>query len=181
MPDLQALLVPHHIVENIVRATVVFWMLFLLLRFLPNRKAGGVGPTDLLVVVLLANAVQAAIQREGTAITDAAIQVATIVGWSIAFDLIGGRVPALRGVLHSEPVEVIRDGQVLMRNLRREFMTEEELDAQLRLQSIDAIDDIAHAYIEHDGRVSVIRKRDERRAGQKTEPVQTKQRAQPKT
>src|SRR5690349_8798699 len=73
--DWQALLVPHHVAENVLRATVVFWMLFLLLRFLPNRKAGGVGPTDLLVVVLLANAVQAAIQREGFALTDAAIQV----------------------------------------------------------------------------------------------------------
>jgi uncharacterized membrane protein YcaP (DUF421 family) len=160
--DWQSLLVPHHVAENVFRATVIFWMLFLLLRFLPNRKAGGVGPTDLLVVVLLANAVQAAIQREGLALTDAAIQVATIVGWSIAFDLLGGHVPALRGVLRSDPVEVIRDGTVLARNLRREFMTEEELDAQLRLQGIDSIDEIARAYVEHDGRVSAIRKRDER-------------------
>lgn len=170
MIDWAALVEPHHVAENIVRATIVFWMLFLLLRFLPNRKAGGVGPTDLLVVVLLANAVQSAIQREGTAITDAAIQVATIVGWSIAFDVLGGRVPALRGVFQSAPVEVIRDGTVLARNLRREFMTEEELLAQLRLQSIDAIDDVARAYIEHDGRVSVIRKRDRTPQPHKTEP-----------
>ena len=171
MIDWAALIEPHHVLENIVRASVIFWMLFLLLRFLPNRKAGGVGPTDLLVVVLLANAVQTAIQREGTAITDAAIQVGTIVGWSVLFDVIGGRVPALRGVFQSEPVEVIRDGEILTRNLRREFMTEEELDAQLRLQSGDAIEDVAHAYIEHDGRVSVIRRQDQRPARHKTQPA----------
>ena len=162
MVDWQALLEPHHVAENIVRATLVFWMLFLLLRFLPNRKAGGVGPTDLLVVVLLANAVQAAIQREGTAITDAAVQVFTIVGWSIAFDLLGGRIPALRGVLHSDPVEVVHDGEILKRNLRREFLTEEELDAQLRLQGVHAIEEVARAYVEHDGRISVIRRHDQR-------------------
>ena len=164
MIDWSALFEPHHVVENIARATIVFWMLFLLLRFLPNRKAGGVGPTDLLVVVLLANAVQNAIQREGTAITDAAIQVGTIVGWSVLFDVLGERIPGLRGVFQSQPVEVVRDGELLSRNLRREFMTEEELKAQLRLQSVDSLDDVAHAYIEHDGRVSVIPARRPRRA-----------------
>src|SRR5437763_10038073 len=111
MLDWQALLEPHHVVENVLRASVIYVMLFLLLRFLPNRKAGGVGPTDLLVVVLLANAVQTAIQREGTAITDAALQVLTIVGWSIAFDVLGGRIPALRGVLHSDAGEIVHDGE----------------------------------------------------------------------
>ncbi len=164
------LFAPHHVVENVVRATLVYWMLFLVLRFLPNRKTGGIGPTDLLVVVLLANAVQYAIQREGTAITDAAIQIATIIGWSVAFDLLGDRIPALRSVLRSEPVEVIRDGAVIARNLRREFMTEDELHAQLRLQHVDAIDDVARAYVEHDGRVSVIRKRDRRDGRQTTTP-----------
>jgi uncharacterized membrane protein YcaP (DUF421 family) len=84
------------------------------------------------------------------------------VTWSIAFDLLGGRIPALRGVLHSDPVEVVHDGEILTRNLRREFMTEEELDAQLRLEGVHAIEDVARAYVEHDGRISVIRKSDAR-------------------
>ena len=156
MIDWLSLFAPHHVLENVVRATLVYWMLFLVLRFLPNRKTGGIGPTDLLVVVLLANAVQYAIQREGTAITDAAIQIATIIGWSVAFDLLGDRVPALRGVLRSQPVEVIRDGEVIARNLRREFMTEDELEAQLRLQGIEGVSMVKRAFVEHDGRVSAI-------------------------
>jgi uncharacterized membrane protein YcaP (DUF421 family) len=62
----------------------------------------------------------------------------------------------------------VRDGKVLTRNLRREFMTEDELDAQLRLQGVDAVDDVARAYVEHDGRISVIRKRDEAQRRQRT-------------
>ena len=137
MVDWQALLEPHHVLENVVRATLIYWMLFLLLRLLPNRKTGGIGPTDLLVVVLLANAVQTAMMRDSTAITDAAIQVFTIIGWSTAFDALGAHV------------------------------TEEELDTQLRLQHIDDASDVAHAYVEHDGRVSVIRKRDQAQRGRK--------------
>src|SRR3954462_2504539 len=161
MLDWQALLEPHHVVENVLRASVIYVMLFLLLRFLPNRKTGGIGPTDLLVVVLLANAVQNSIMRDATAISDAVIQIATIAGWSMAFDVLGERIPALRGLLRSDPVEVIHDGKILARNLRREFMTEDELDAQLRLQSVDDIADVRRAFVEPDGRLSVIRYRDE--------------------
>lgn len=166
--DLQTLLTPHNVLENIVRASATFWLLFLLLRFLPNRKTGGIGQTDLLVLLLLANAVQMAMIREGTAITDGAIQVLVIMGWSVIVDLLGDRVPWLRGVLRAAPVEVVRDGKVLTRNLRREFMTEDELDAQLRLQGIDAVDDVARAFVEHDGRISVIRKRDEAARSRRT-------------
>jgi uncharacterized membrane protein YcaP (DUF421 family) len=161
MIDWAALFEPHNVLENIVRASVIYLMLFLLLRFLPNRKTGGIGPTDLLVVVLLANAVQTSIMRDATAITDAVVQILTIAGWSLIFDVLGERVPALRGLLRSDPVEVIHDGKVLTRNLRREFMTEDELDAQLRLQSVDDIADVRRAFVEPDGRVSVIRVRDE--------------------
>ncbi|HUQ41062.1 MAG TPA: YetF domain-containing protein [Candidatus Limnocylindrales bacterium] len=161
MVDWQELVVPHHIAENILRASVIYLMLFLLLRFLPNRKTGGIGPTDLLVVVLLANAVQNSIMRDATAISDALIQIATIAGWSMLMDVAGDRIPALRGFLRSDPVEVIHDGKVLTRNLRREFMTEDELDAQLRLQSVDDIADVRRAFVEPDGRLSVIRIKDE--------------------
>ena len=158
MVDWQGLFEPHHVVENMIRASSIYLMLFLLLRFLPNRKTGSLGPTDLLVVVLLATAVHAALIREGSSLTDAAVMVATIIGWSILLDIVGAHVPFLRWILHSDPVQVIRNGEVVGRNLRREFMTEDELKAQLRLQGVERVSEVRHAYIEHDGRVSVIRK-----------------------
>ena len=157
MVEWQGLLEPHHVIENIIRASTIYLLLFLLLRFLPNRKTGSLGPTDLLVVVLLATAVHSALIREGSSLTDAAVLVATIIAWSIVLDILGARVPFLRWVLHSDPVQVIRDGEVVHRNLRREFMTEDELKAQLRLQGVEKVSQVRHAYIEHDGRVSVIR------------------------
>jgi uncharacterized membrane protein YcaP (DUF421 family) len=157
MVDWQALVEPHHLVENVIRASVIYWMLFLILRFLPNRKTGGMGTSDLLVVVLLANAVQTAMMRDSTALSDAVVQVATIVGWSTLLDIVTSRVPFLRPVIQSEPVEVVRDGAILQRNLRREFMTEEELKAQLRLQGVESVEQVRRASIEQDGRVSVIR------------------------
>lgn len=157
MVDWPGLVEPHHVIENVLRASSIYLLLFLVLRFLPNRKTGGLGPTDLLVVVLLATAVHAALIREGSSLTDAAVMVGTIVGWSVVLDIVGAHVPGLRWVLHSDPVEVVRDGDIIHRNLRREFMTEEELEAQLRLQGVERVDQVKRAFVEHDGRVSVIR------------------------
>ena len=164
MVDWAGLFEPHHVVENIIRASSIYLMLFLLLRFLPNRKTGALGPTDLLVVVLLATAVHSALIREGTSITDAAIMVVTVIAWSIVLDVAGAHVSWLRWVLHSDPVQVIRDGEIVKRSLRSEFMTEDELRAQLRLQGFEELSDVRNAYIEHDGRVSVIPKEQRRTA-----------------
>jgi uncharacterized membrane protein YcaP (DUF421 family) len=154
--DWQALFEPHHVAENVIRASAIYLIFVLLLRLLPNRKSGSVGPTDLVVVVLLATAASGALFRDVTSITDALVMVGTIVAWSLALDFVGGRVPFVSRLTRSEPVEVIRDGQIVAVNLRREFMTPEELRAQLRLQGVESERDVAHAYIEHDGRVSVI-------------------------
>ena len=156
--DWQGLLEPHHPVENVIRASTIYLLLFVLLRFLPNRKSGSLGPADVLFVVMLATVVTGALSRDVTSLTDAVVMVATIVAWGLIGDLLANRVPFFRRLMHSDPVEVVRDGEILGRNLRREFMTEEELRAQLRLQGVEDVRDVAHAYIEHDGRMSVIRK-----------------------
>jgi uncharacterized membrane protein YcaP (DUF421 family) len=156
--DWAGLFEPHHVVENVIRASAIFLLLFLLLRFLPNRKSGSLGPADLLVLVLLATVVNGALNKDVSSLTDAVVMVATIITWSFIIDTLAAHVPFVRRLLHSEPVEVIRDGDILVRNLRREFMTEDELRAQLRLQGVADEHEVAHAYVEHDGRVSVIRK-----------------------
>jgi uncharacterized membrane protein YcaP (DUF421 family) len=156
--DWQGLFEPHRVLENIIRASSIYLLLVLLLRVLPNRKSGSVGPSDFLVIVLLATVVTGALNRDVSSITDAVVMVATIVGWSFITDVIANKVPFVRHLVYSTPVELVRDGEILSRNLRREFMTEDELKAQLRLQGVEDEAEVAHAYIEHDGRMSVIRK-----------------------
>jgi uncharacterized membrane protein YcaP (DUF421 family) len=156
--DWQGLFEPHRVVENVIRASSIYLILVLVLRFLPSRKSGSLGPADLLVVILLVAVVHGALNRDATSITDAVVMVATVVAWSFLTDVLANRVPFLRRLVYSPPIEVVRDGEVLSRNLRREFMTDEDLRAQLRLQGIEDEADVAHAYMEHDGRISVIRK-----------------------
>ena len=83
--------------------------------------------------------------------------IATILGWSVAMDAIAFRWPALRGLLKSSPSPLIVDGQINKRALRREFMSRDELMAELRLRGITDVRKVARAYLEPNGMVSVIR------------------------
>jgi uncharacterized membrane protein YcaP (DUF421 family) len=82
--------------------------------------------------------------------------VATIVFWSYALDWLAFHSPTFRRLIHPPPLELIRDGKVNRRNLRRELVTMDELKAQLREQGIDDLTRVRCAHMEGDGRISVV-------------------------
>ena len=145
----------------IVRGTLTYIFLFLVLRFLLKRQTGVIGIADLLVIVLIADAVQNAMAAEYKSITEGALLVLTIVFWNYVVDWIGYRVPALQRFVRPPPLQLIKDGRMLPRNMRQEMITAEELNSQLRQQGVESCDEVKEAFIEGDGRVSVIRKDNE--------------------
>jgi uncharacterized membrane protein YcaP (DUF421 family) len=158
-----------HIGEIILRGTIVYLFLFVLLRML-KRGAGAIGISDLLVVVLIADAAQNAMASEYKSITEGLILVTTIVGWDYFLDWLGYRFPGIRPLLRPSPSLLIKDGHILRRNLRREMITEEELKEQLREQGVGSVEEVKQSYMEGDGRISVITKnsKDKNQGRQKT-------------
>ena len=144
------------LLEIIVRGTVVYLGLFALLRLVLKRESGAVGITDLLVVVLLADAAQNGLADDYRSIPDGLILVLTIVFWSWALNWLGFRFPIFQALVHPKPLPLVRDGRLLRRNLEKELITEGELMSQLRLQGVDDIAEVSAAYMEGDGRISVI-------------------------
>lgn len=146
------------LVEIFVRGTAVYLTLFLLLRLVLKRQSGTVGITDLLVVVLIADAAQNAMASDYKSLPDGLFLVATIVFWSYALDWLGYRYKWMRWLVHPSPLELIRDGKVLWGNLRKELIPLEELKSQLREQGIEDLAQVKSARMEGDGHVSVVTK-----------------------
>ncbi len=142
--------------EIILRGTAVYLGLFLLLRFVLKRQAGTVGITDLLVIVLIADAAQNAMADDYQSIPDGLLLVAVIIFWSHMLDWLGYRIPVLNRLVHPPPLPLIRDGRLLRQNMRRELISEEELLSQLREQGVLDIKEVKMACMEGDGRVSVV-------------------------
>jgi uncharacterized membrane protein YcaP (DUF421 family) len=160
--DWREIFVPQASLANvIVRGTLTYLLLFLILRFFLKRQTGVIGIADLLVVVLVADAAQNAMAAEYKSITEGALLVFTIVFWNYAVDWLGYRFPALQRFVRPPPLQLIKDGRMLVRNMRQEMITAEELNSQLRQQGIESCDEVKEAYIEGDGRISIIKKQHE--------------------
>lgn len=156
--DWHSLFVPSvHVGELVLRGTLVYLFLFFLLRVL-RREAGQIGISDLLVVVLIADAAQNAMGTDYRSVTEGAILVATIALWDYLLDWISYRVPAVRRLLRPAPLLLIKNGRLQRRNMTREKIQEEELMSQLREKGIESAAAVKECYLEGDGRVSVIKK-----------------------
>ncbi len=145
-------------VEIVVRGTAIYWFLFCIFRFLIRRDVGSVGIADILILVLVADASQNAMAGDYRSITDGMVLIATLIFWNMLLDWLAFRFPAFRRLAEPGTLVLVRDGRLVMRNLRREFITEDELWAQLRKQGIERLDQVRHVYLEADGNFSVIRK-----------------------
>ena len=144
------------LLEIAVRGTVMYLALFVLLRLVLKRETGALGISDLLVVVLIADAAQNGLADDYRSIPDGLVLVATIVFWSWALNWLGYRFPVFQALVHPKPLPLVKDGHPLRRNMEKELVTEGELMSQLRLQGVDNIADVSAAYMEGDGRISVI-------------------------
>ena len=154
--DWHSLFVPSmHLGEVVLRGTVVYLFLFFLLRIM-RREAGHLGISDLLVVVLIADAAQNAMASEYRSITEGVILVATIALWDYFLDWLSFRVPALQRLLRPAPLLLIKNGRLQRQNMKREMIQEEELMAQLREKGIRSAGEVKECYLEGDGRISLI-------------------------
>jgi uncharacterized membrane protein YcaP (DUF421 family) len=143
------------VAEIFLRGTIVYLFLFFLLRLL-RREAGAIGISDLLLVVLIADATQNAMSSDYKSITDGLILVSTIAFWDYFLDWLGYRFPRVRRLLHPPPLLLIKYGRMQRRNMKQEMITEDELMGKLREHGIEKIEEVKKAYLEGDGRMSVI-------------------------
>lgn len=158
MPDIPSLLeLSVNPWELVVRGTLMYWFLFLLFRFVLRRDVGSIAVADVLLLVLIADASQNAMAGGYETVTDGVVLVVTIAGWNWLFDWASFRFAWVRRILAARPLQLVVDGKLQRRNLRKEMISQEELMAALREQGIDALDKVRLVTMESDGEISVVK------------------------
>jgi uncharacterized membrane protein YcaP (DUF421 family) len=156
--DWDAMFTPEHtLAEIFLRGTIMYLVLFSILRFFLKRQSGVIGIADFLVIVLIADAAQNAMANEYKSITEGTLLVLTIVFWNYALDWLGYKFPLIQRFTRPPPLALISNGKVLRQNLRHEMITMEELLSQLRQQGVEDPGEVKKAFIEGDGQISIIR------------------------
>jgi uncharacterized membrane protein YcaP (DUF421 family) len=157
MIDWRGMFVPTgSVVELVVRGSLMYLLILAGFRMF-RRDAGSLSVSDLLVVVLIADAAQNGMAGEYRSLTEGAVIVATIFAWNFMLDWLAYRSPVVYWLLHPPSLLLVRDGHILFRNLRSELITKDDLLQQLREQGVDDVGRVKKCFLESDGRMSVIR------------------------
>jgi uncharacterized membrane protein YcaP (DUF421 family) len=112
---------------------------------------------DMLFIVLVADASQNAMAGDYRSIGDAAVLVGTLIAWNLLLDWLAFRSPRLRRLVEPAPLPLIKDGEWMRANLKRAWITSEEVLSKLRERGIEDIAGVRRAYLEPGGESGVIR------------------------
>ena len=146
--------------DIVLRGIVVFVFLFVLVRVMGRRELASLEPFDLILLIILGDAVQQGLTQDDYSLTGAMLAVGTIAILQIATSWLNFRVPRLRPILDGEPIVVVQDGRPIEKNLKRERLTNDDLAEAARKQGIAKLDDVAWAVMETSGSISFIKKSD---------------------
>src|SRR5690606_34090527 len=143
------------LLELLVRGTILYFAFLVIMRFIPRRTTGDVAMMDLVFLLLI---VEAAAHGVGqfSSITDGIVLIVVLIGWNYIMNFLSYRLPVVERLITQSPLPVVRNGEMVRRNMRREFLTEEELMHSLRRQGFDDIKDVKEAYLEGEGDVTAI-------------------------
>ncbi|MBF0664912.1 MAG: DUF421 domain-containing protein [Brevundimonas sp.] len=143
------------LLELVARGSAIYLGVLMLMRIMPRRAGGELARMDLIFLLLIAEAVTHGL-GEYTTVADALIVIVTLMVWDYVINLLSFRIPFVERLVSSPPVEVIRDGRLLRRNMRREYLTEDELMSALRKEGLDDVSRVKAARVESEGRISVV-------------------------
>jgi uncharacterized membrane protein YcaP (DUF421 family) len=143
--------------EMVLRGTLMYWFLFVVFRFILRRDVGSLGVSDFLFVVIMGDAAQNGMIGSATSATDGMVLIATLVFWSYMLDFMSFRFPAIERFTAAPRLCLVRDGKIQRRNMRRQFITDDELNAKIREQGVEDISSVKRMYLEADGEMSLIR------------------------
>ena len=145
--------------DVVIRASVIFVMLFLLLRLLGKRELGQMTPFEFVSLVVLGDFVQQAVTHNDFSLTGATLAVATFAFWALLFGWLDFRSKRLRKLIDGEPRVLVREGKPIEAMLERDKIPLDELLGEMRLQGIASLDKVDWAILETNGKISFIEKK----------------------
>jgi uncharacterized membrane protein YcaP (DUF421 family) len=141
-----------------LRAAFLYAFVVVLMRVMGRRELSSLSPLDLVLLIVLGDAIQQGMTQDDYSVTGAVIAVSTIAVVQVGISYLSFRSRRARRVLEGEPVVIIEDGKLIERNLRRERLTEDEIAEKMRTQQIASVEDVEWGILESSGNMSFIPK-----------------------
>lgn len=147
----------HTAIEILVRTGVMYLFVLAGVRLSGKREVGQMTPFDLVLLLLLANAVQNAMTGPDTSLVGGVVAAGTLLVMNYLVADLAGVNRRFRKFVQGSPSLLIHDGHLLAPNLAREHVTLDEIERALREHGIGSIQDVSLAVLEVDGSISVLK------------------------
>lgn len=144
--------------ELILRAIVVYVAVLVLLRLGGKRELGQMSPADLVVILIIANAVQNSMNGGDVSLIGGLVSAATLVVGNLLLSRFGRSIPILGRLVVEEPTLLLQDGEPINKNMKSEHVDVADIEMAAREHGIDDLKDVAAAILEVDGSISIIPK-----------------------
>ena len=147
---------------SILRTLVLYVFIILAIRLMGKRQISDMQPSELVVTLVVSDIASLPMQNTSQPLLSGVIPVLVLVSLEIATSVIMMKSRRIRRLVCGSPVVVIKDGELLQREMRRLRLTTEDLFAQLRQQDVFTLDDVQYCIVETNGTVSVLEKPEKR-------------------
>ena len=145
--------------EIVLRTAVVYVVVLGLLRIGGKRELGQMSPADLVVILIIANAVQNAMTGGDVSLIGGLVSAGTLVGLNLLLGRFGRDLPVLGRLVVEEPTLLLQDGEPIRKNMDSEHVDVADLEMAAREHGIADLTEVAAAVLEVDGSISVIPKK----------------------
>ena len=142
----------------VLRAVIIYVVFFIGLRLFGKRELGQFTTFDLVLVLLIANALQPAITGPDNSVTGGAIIVAILLVFNRGVAWVRNRWPWFDALIEPPPTVVVQDGQISQPALEKEGLSETDVEMAIREHGVDKLSDVKQAVLENDGSISVVTK-----------------------
>ena len=141
-----------------IRAIIIYVVFFIGLRLFGKRELGQFTTFDLVLVLLIANALQPAMTGPDNSLTGGAIIVAILLLFNRGVAMLRNRWPAFDNLIEPPPTVVVQDGSVIKEALEKEGLSETDVQMAIREHGVEKLSDVKQAVLENDGSISVVTK-----------------------
>ena len=144
--------------DIVLRAAALYVFIIFLMRVIGRRELSSMTPFDLVLLVILGDAIQQGLTQDDYSVTGAILAVGTMATLQVCTSYLSFRSARARKVLEGEPIVLVDHGELVQKNLKRERMTEDEVAEEMRQQQIASLDKVDWAILESNGSISFITK-----------------------
>ena len=144
--------------DIVLRAIVLYAFVIFVMRVIGRRELSSMTPFDLVLLIILGDAIQQGLTQDDYSVTGAFLAIGTIAALQVLTSYLSYKSRHARRLFEGEPVVLVERGEIVERNMHRERMRPDEIAEEMRQQQIGSIDDVEWAILEANGSISFIKK-----------------------